>query len=118
MNYIYFDPRRREISARLDAIIDRLNELNAEEQDMQYGVTDMELALEMRSEEWEGDGDCPDPTPEEIESINAEIKRCDEIDAEKFNLISEYYGYTHTSPYRYELSGNYARRWKEEIYPD
>lgn len=118
MNYIYFDPRKKEISARLDAIIDRLNELNAEEQDMRYGVADLELALDIRADTWDGEGDCPDPTPEEIESIKAEIKRLEEIDAETSVLISEYYGYTHTSPYRYELGGNYARRWKEEIYLD
>lgn len=105
---------KNEINDRINAIIRRLNDLNAEEQGMKYGVTDLEIALDMRRDSWDGDCDCPDPTPEEIREIEAEIERIIAIDGEKDDLIAEYYSYTQNSPYRYECGGDYARRLGEK----
>lgn len=103
---------------RLNAIVERLNELNDEEENLEgYGWWMLDCALETREEMYEGPGECPPPTPEELESIKAECERNEqrmvEISDETDKLIYEYYELAGTSPHRYELGGNYARSWND-----
>ena len=104
---------------RLNAIVERLNELNDAENNLEgCGWWDIDIALDVRQENYEGDGDCPPLAPDELEALKAECDRnlvkIMAIDAEKENLISEYCGLTGTTPHRYwEGTGNYARSWHE-----
>jgi len=106
----------REWNDRLDAIIDALNDIQAEKEDLEgYGVADLETALDMRADEWEGDGDCPAPTPDEIDALRAQCDRnaaaWRSIDARESDLLREYYLLADTSPQHYDATGRFARKF-------
>ena len=108
------------INAELDSIIKRLNDLESEYNESgKYGVADLDIALDIRNDNWEGEGDCPEPTPEEIAEIQAECDanavRFKQIEEEKDELIGRYYELTHTVPHVYPY-GNYARDYLHEKY--
>ena len=109
-----------DINAVLDDIIKRLNDLESEYDNAgKYGVADLDIALDIRNDNWEGEGDCPKPTPEELAEIQAECDanaiRFEQIETEKDELIGKYYELTHTGPHVYP-NGNYGRNWMHEKY--
>lgn len=109
-----------EKQTRLDEIISKLNALTIASDDLEgLCATDVDMALDYRRDMWEGDGDCPDPTPEELARIEAECNRnadkLNDIDRKRDTLIDEYYGLTETAPHYYDLTGTYARSWHEKL---
>lgn len=108
-----------KINITLDGIVQRLNALAQEEQDAgQYGVSDINIALDIRADNWDGEGDCPPPTPDELSAIQAEcdanLAKFERIDAEKTELYERYHELTGTTPHMYD-NGFYARSRHEKI---
>ncbi len=104
----------------LDEIISKLNALVCAADDLEgLGATDIDMALDYRRDMWEGDGDCPDPTPEEQARIEAECERnadkLNTIDAAEEKLIDEYMNLTGVHPHLYEMTGTYARSCHEKL---
>lgn len=109
-----------EIQTRLNEIISELNALAIASDDLEgLGATDVDMALDYRRDMWEGDGDCPEPAPEELTRIKAECERnadkLNDIDRNRDTLIDEYYDLAGTTPHYYELTGTYARSWHENL---
>ena len=108
----------QERNDELDRIIDRLNEMYNQEQDLEeFGALDLEMALDFRADSWNGDGDCPEPTSEELQRIQDAVDRnCEILSSNHDERLELYYRYNelaHTSPHRYE-NGGYARSWHEK----
>lgn len=101
-------PRRINIDDELNSIISRLNELNEQEQYMRYGVTDLAIALDIRADSWDEEGECPDPGPDELQQIQNECDLVLRNDAERDALVNKYYEISHTTPHLYP-NGIYAR---------
>ena len=109
-----------EKQTRLDEISSELNALVYAADDLEgLGATDIDMALDYRRDMWEGDGDCPEPTPEELSQIEAECERnadkLNAIDAAKERLIDEYMELANVYPHLYEMTGTYARSWYEKL---
>lgn len=107
-----------KMNMRLDEIIRQLNALNIDADDLEgLGATSLDMALDFRRDMWEGDGACPDPTPEELAALEAECdrnaERLNELDRQRDALIDEYHALTGATPHYYEMSGRYARSRNE-----
>lgn len=112
--------KKQNTQTRLDEIISELNALVCAAEDLEgLGATDIDMALDYRRDMWEGDGDCPEPTPEERARIEAECDRnadkLNAIDAAQEKLIDEYAELAGVCPHLYEMTGTYARSWHEKL---
>ena len=106
-----------EINIQLDAIIDKLNEIIADNKDSGiYGVHDVELALDLRRDMLLDEENYHEPTPEELKSIKEECERNKikfEENHDKTNdLLIDYFVITSTYPRMY--NDRYVRNYLSE----
>lgn len=101
---------------RLDEIVNELNALSVEYNEL--GPTSLDMAIDYRADSWEGAyEDYPEPTPDELKSMEKEAKRncaraC-EIDDRMDELRTEYEEITGVWPHFYEVTCTYARSLNE-----
>lgn len=88
-----------ETYAKAGAIIDEINDLLYDINSSKYGVTDLELALDMRSDCYEGDGECPEPTSEELAELSAECGKNAESASKVERLKQDYFDLTGVYPH-------------------
>lgn len=93
------------------AIIDQINDLIYQINATKYGVTDFDLALDMRSDQYDGDGECPSPASDEIEAIKAECIKNAQADEMVETLKQEYFDLTGVWPH---YNGNFD--WYDRSY--
>lgn len=108
---------------RLNEIISELNDLVYESEELEgFGAIELDIALDYRADAWEGEGDCPEPTPEELAEIEAQCDRnyakISRIEHEQEKLLDEYVAPTGVYPHLYTMSGTYARSWHEKDIPE
>lgn len=107
-----------EINEKLDSIIDELNDMEAEEEDLELsGAVSVEMALDFLRDDYEGEGEFS-PSEEEIakivEIVDKNVKKLNENEARRIDLKTEYFEIANAYPHYYDFPRRYSRNWLKE----